>query len=120
MRFALAFLCAVCLGGCAAHTPVLYGGTVTRITVEGTRFVVSHTETRAEATRVSPERLPNRERMLYLALQAIEGASGCTVLPGTLYGDWSLTEAYLDCPETPSPRIQPQQTYRPALTPAAS
>lgn len=113
----LMMLLCVALVACAAHSPVLYGGQVARVTVDGSRFVVSFTDDRAEATRVSAERAPDRLQTLSKSLRAIELASGCDVVPGTLYGDWSLAEAWLTCPGKPQPRVQSRQTARPALSP---
>ncbi|WP_108261270.1 hypothetical protein [Mangrovicoccus ximenensis] len=108
-------LAALGLAACAPHSLPLHGGQSAEVEVGGSVFLVSYTGTRAEATRISHERHPDRMAMLSRALQAIEAASGCKVLPGTLYGDWSLAEAYLDCPGTPPQTIRPVLTHRPRV-----
>ncbi|WP_172327077.1 hypothetical protein [Mangrovicoccus sp. HB161399] len=114
-RAGLAGLALLGLAACSPHSLPLHGGKSARVEVGGSVFLVSYTGTRAEATRISTETRPERMVMLYRALQAIEAASGCAVLPGTLYGDWSLAEAYLDCPGTPPQTIQPVLTHRPRV-----
>ncbi|MBE3640396.1 hypothetical protein [Mangrovicoccus algicola] len=117
-RLAGPLLAMVVLAGCATQSlPLLHGGKVPRVSAGGSEFVVRYTATRAEATRVSPESRPRRMVMLARALEAIETASGCRVLPGTLYGDWSLAEAYLDCPGTAPQVIRPVLTHRPPIAP---
>ena len=110
---------ALVLAACAPHSLPLYKGEAARIDIDGSTFLVRHTDTRAEATRISPEAAPPRMLMLSRALRAIETASGCAVLPGTLYGDWSLAEAYLDCPGRDPAVLQPQLTHRPRIRPPA-
>lgn len=106
---------AIALAGCVAHSLPLYGGQAGEITVEGSRFLVRFTDTRAEASRMSPEAAPQRMEVLSRALRAIETVSGCRVRPGTLYGDWTLVEAYLSCPDAPSGRLQPVQSHGPPV-----
>ncbi len=115
-RAAIAGLALAGLAACSPHSLPLHGGKTARVEIGGSVFAVSYTGTRAEATRISPETQPDRMTMLYRALLAIEAASGCKVLPGTLYGDWSLAEAYLDCPGTSPQAIRPVLTHRPAIS----
>lgn len=115
-RVGLACVMAGTLAGCVPHSIPLYAGTAQRVTVDGSRFLVRWTDTRAEATRISPESRPQRMVILSRALRAIETVSGCTVLPGTLYGDTNLAEAYLDCPGRDPERLQPALTHRPPVT----
>ncbi|WP_138466369.1 hypothetical protein [Poseidonocella sp. HB161398] len=112
---ALAGMAVIGLASCIAHSPPLHGARPVRIASGGSVFLVRHTDTRAEATRISAEAHPDRMTILARALAAIEAASGCKVLPGTLYGDWTLAEAYLDCPGGVPQTIQPVLTHRPAI-----
>lgn len=109
-------LIALACGCCAPHSLPLYSGESADITVDGTRFLVRYTNSRAEATRVSPELSPNRMVILSRALRAIESASGCSVRPGTLYGDWNLIEAYLSCPDEPSGTMKPVLVHQPPVS----
>lgn len=109
------FFAGLLSAGCVPHSLPLYSGTSTEITVDGSRFLVRYTDTRAEATRISPDAAPERMVILSRALRGIETVSGCKVRPGTLYGDWNLTEAYLTCPDKPAGSLQPVQSHRPPL-----
>lgn len=106
---------AMALSGCAPHSLPLYAGQARTVTVEDSVFLVRWTDRRAEATRMSQHLAPDRMIMLSRALRAIEGASGCRVQAGSLYGDTSLAEAFLDCPETRPERLQPRLTHRPPI-----
>lgn len=106
---------AASLGGCVPHSLPLYAGQAAEITVDGSRFLVRFTDTRAEATRITPQGAPERLVILSRALRAIEDASGCQVRPGTLYGDTNLIEAYLTCPGKAEGALQPVQSHRPPL-----
>ena len=106
------------LAGCA--TPVLWSGTAKDVEIADLTFRVRFTDTRAEATRISSGHVPERMVVLAHAKAAIEQASGCTVRPGTLYGDWSLVEAYLSCPGQPQGRVRPVLVHQPPVTPPAA
>ncbi|MCA8879929.1 MAG: hypothetical protein KDA73_08240 [Rhodobacteraceae bacterium] len=84
-----------------------------RVAVGDTEFIVRHNSYRAEAVRTSAAAHPTVAAMLLRARAAMETASGCTVRPGTLYGDAVLSEAFLDCPGQQPARLQPRWIYSP-------
>jgi len=101
----------VSLAGCT--TPVMWGAPGATVEVGDSRYLVRWTDQRAEAVRLTAEARADRRIALLKAKLAIEAASGCRVLDGTLYGDWTLAEAWLGCPGHAPPRLKPVLTVTP-------
>jgi len=83
----------------ACSSPALrYGGVApVRVVVEGARYDVYRLGAEAQAIRVSMELLPRKAQSFARALAAIEAATGCKVVEGSLAGDQALVQAELDC-----------------------
>lgn len=111
MRHRACLFLALACAGCDTPSLPMRNAPRAQVVVEGTRFTVHHTATRAEAVRTSPARHPDKFAMLALAARAMEAASGCTLRPGTLYGDQVMAEAFLDCPGAPQTLLKPPLTY---------
>lgn len=90
---------ALVLGGCTSPSISMMGGTVREVTVDGSRFRVFMQPggTGVEAHRVSFEVLPSLIMTFERAYRAIELASGCSVLPGSLAGDRAIILAEVVC-----------------------
>ncbi len=50
-----------------------------------------------QAHRISPELLPSKSLVLLKAGRAIEFATGCGVVPGSVEGDQAIISAEVDC-----------------------
>ncbi|WP_139840119.1 hypothetical protein [Pseudoruegeria sp. SK021] len=87
--------------------------TRTEIVVDGHRYVVRHTDARAEAVRVSVAKPADKRVMIATAAKAIERASACQIRAGTLYGDQVMAEAFLDCLGQNGVTLSPRTTWRP-------
>lgn len=96
------------LSACAGPSLPLWHADRAEVTIAGHDYVVRHTDQRAEATRVSPAATPARGEMLVHAQSAMEAASGCTIRPGTLYGDRVMAEAMLICPGVEPAPLSPR------------
>ncbi|HHL22813.1 MAG TPA: hypothetical protein ENJ52_14980 [Aliiroseovarius sp.] len=77
----------------------MMGGAVREVTVDGSRFRVFMQPggSRVEAHRVSVEMLPSKVMTFARAWQAIEIATGCAVVAGSLGGDRAIVTARVDC-----------------------
>lgn len=115
IRVWISLLGMVFLAACASPSLPLLKGTRAEVSVGGMDFVVYYTDTRAEAIRVSTGKVPERRLVLAGAMYSIEKASGCKVMAGSLYGDWTLVEAFLTCPGKPSGRLRPVMVYEPPM-----
>lgn len=69
----------------------------TRIEVEGSTFSVHQRENWVEVYRVGFEALPRVPVILARAKVAIEQATGCKVVKGSLTGDQAIQRAEIDC-----------------------
>ena len=87
------------LAGCDSPSPAMMGGAMREVTVDGSRFRVFMQPggDRVEAHRVSVEMLPSKVTTFARARRAIERATGCTVLAGSLGGDRAIVTARVDC-----------------------
>lgn len=85
------------LAACASPAPEFFGAPQTRLELSGVRFAVFHRGDRAEAIRL--DRIPaNRQReMPVLLVQAMEQATGCSVIRRSLAGDTTEIRASLRC-----------------------
>jgi len=77
----------------------LVGGYVNEVRIDGSRFRVylQPGGNRVEAHRISPEPLPSLVVTFERAHRAIEQATGCTVAPESLRGDWAIVQAKVNC-----------------------
>lgn len=85
------------LAACTAPAPDLGPDQIREVTVGGSRFRVYSTGQKAESYRLNPAGPSGTEAVLAQARQAMEQATGCHVVPGSLTGDQSLQRAQLDC-----------------------
>lgn len=87
------------LGGCDSPAPAFLGGNATEVEIDSSRFRVftQHGSSRIEAHRISFEPLPSMVFTLEKAYRAIELATGCHVVPGSLAGDQAIILAKVDC-----------------------
>ncbi|MEE9389149.1 MAG: hypothetical protein V3U96_11115 [Paracoccaceae bacterium] len=87
------------LAGCDSPSLSLRGGSVHQVDVQGSRFRVYRQAggTLVEAHRVSFEALPSLVQTLEKAFLAIEMATGCIVMPGSLRGDQAIILAEVEC-----------------------
>ncbi len=94
MRFIAVFLLFT-----ACSSPALrYGGMApVRVEVGGARYDVYRLGAKVQAIRVSMELLPRKAQSFARAIAAIESATGCKVVEGSLTGDQALVQAELDC-----------------------
>lgn len=99
------------VASCDSPSPPMFGAQSARLMVGGHAFTVHYTEQRAESVRTSPMAEPGLRQMLLLSRTAIETASGCTVRPGTMYGDRVMAEAFLNCDGAPPAILRPQWRY---------
>ena len=69
------------------------------VTVDGSRFRVFMKSGgyRVEVHRVSPEMLPRKVETFARAYRAIEMATGCAVMAGSLGGDRAIVTARMTC-----------------------
>lgn len=93
----LPFIAALILAGCSAPGVEVWGGTTSKQVAGAHKFTVNFTSTRAEAYRTNPVWRPSRGDVFERAAQAMEKASGCKAVRGSLSGDVALVEADLIC-----------------------
>ncbi|WP_299194140.1 hypothetical protein [uncultured Litoreibacter sp.] len=96
MRFFLLALTA-CIAACSTPGVEVWGGTNSRQSVGAYSFTVNHTRTRAEAYRTNFALRPPRAEVFASAALAMELASGCKAVRGSLSGDVALIKADLIC-----------------------
>ena len=96
MKYGLLFIF-MALAACAS--PGFLGQPSQVVTEAGSSFrVYMRSGTRnVEAHRISPELLPSRSLVLAKAVSAIEFATGCGVVPGSVEGDQAIIKAEVDC-----------------------
>lgn len=70
---------------------------VRKVTVEGSTFSVHRRENWVEVYRTSFEALPRIPVILARAKIAIEQATNCNVVEGSLSGDQAIQRAEIDC-----------------------
>ncbi|MBK5934548.1 hypothetical protein C8N32_104146 [Rhodovulum imhoffii] len=93
VRF-LALAAVAALAGCDSPGPFFAPAPATRVTVDGSEFSVRRRNEKAQAIRLNRER---RDGVMRRAHEAIEIATGCIVVPGTLRGDPALVRATVYC-----------------------
>ncbi|MCI2395791.1 hypothetical protein [Aliiroseovarius sediminis] len=71
--------------------------TVKKASVDGSTFSVHRRENRVEVYRTSIEALPRLPVILARSEKAIEQATGCRVVAGSLSGDQAIQSAEIDC-----------------------
>lgn len=82
---------------CSTPHPSFLDAARHEVDVGGSRFVIYEKQGWVEVYRTSFERLPPRDAVFARARQAIEQATNCRVVPGSLTGDVALMRARLDC-----------------------
>ncbi len=87
------------LAGCDSPSPEMMGGAMREATVDGSRFRVFMKPGgyKVEAHRVSVEMLPSKVETFARAYRAIEIATGCKVVAGSLGGDRAIVTARVNC-----------------------
>ena len=92
-----AFLVFLVLAACSS--PRFLGEPSEVVTEAGSSFRVymRRASREVEAHRISPELLPSRSLVLAKAVSAIEYATGCGVVPGSVEGDQAIIRAEVDC-----------------------
>ncbi|MGR3344928.1 MAG: hypothetical protein ACU0DI_17215 [Paracoccaceae bacterium] len=99
MRMLVFLLCPLLAAACDGPSPAFIGQPVREVTVDDSRFRVfmQSGSRRAEAHRISMEPLPSLVLTLEKGYRAIETATGCAVVPGSLRGDQAIILAEVDC-----------------------
>ncbi len=99
MRMLLFLLCPLLAAACDGPSPAFVGQPVREVTVDDSRFRVFMKigSGQVEAHRISPEPLPSLVLTLEKAYRAIEVATGCVVVAGSLRGDQAIVLARVDC-----------------------
>jgi len=83
--------------GCASPHPAFMSVEKQVITVQGSTFHVRIKDDKAEVIRTNFERIPKIGDTFPKAVTAIEQASGCTVVSGSMRGDPALMMAKINC-----------------------
>ncbi|PHQ94431.1 MAG: hypothetical protein COB40_12210 [Marinosulfonomonas sp.] len=98
-KFTIIVTTLLAVSGCDSASPKFIGGSVKEVTVEQSRFRVfsQYGGNAIEAHRVSIEPLPSLVLTLDKAYRAIELATGCRVVEGSLRGDRAIILAEVDC-----------------------
>ncbi len=87
------------LVACDSPRPELFRGSVTVVQIAAIQFRVymQNGGNSVEAHRISFETLPSLVLTLDRGVKAIEIATGCNVVPGSLRGDQAIVLAEVDC-----------------------
>lgn len=96
MRFSFIFVLLV-LAACSSPGRKFSGTTPVRVTVEGSIFDIYTVGSDVKAVRLSVELLPRRDEIGARAIVAIEQATGCKYVAGSLAGDQALLQARVTC-----------------------
>jgi hypothetical protein len=93
------FFVVLVMGGCDSPSVSMMGGRVQEVSVDASRFRVFMQPggNAVEAHRVSFEALPSLVVTLERGYRAIEMATGCRVVAGSLGGDRAIVLAQVDC-----------------------
>ena len=97
MRFAACLTFALALAGCDGPSAEFAGLPPRIVEVEGSTFRVWVDGPRAEALRTNAEASFTLAAVAPRAARAMEMASGCRVVPGSIEGDAAMIRAALDC-----------------------
>lgn len=101
MRYAglgVALVALTLVAGCNTPSPAMWTAPMQKVSVDGMTFEVRQRDDVVEVARVNilaPGRL---RQVMSVAPRAIEQATGCFVVPGTLVGDPALMTAEITCP----------------------
>lgn len=87
----------IILSACSVPTPEMRGSEPSRHEVAGYIFEVNHSRSRAEAYRKNVAWRPDQSEVFERAAQAMEQASGCKAVRGSLAGDIARVTADLIC-----------------------
>jgi phage protein U len=87
----------ILLTACASPAPEFFGAEQTRVELSGVRFAVFHRGNRAEAIRLDRIPADRHREMPVLLVQAMEQATGCTVIRQSMAGDTTEIRASLRC-----------------------
>ena len=87
----------VSLAGCDSPSPRMRGAAAQTVEVAGSTFGVHWLGSEVEIYRTSMEFMPRLGEVMAKAEQAVEIATGCRVVPGSLKGDAALMVARIDC-----------------------
>lgn len=98
MRILLAILGPLLLTACNTPSAEFQGIEPQIVNVAQSTFEVRVNGNAAEALRTNSEYSPSMSYVADRATTAIEHASGCTVLAGSLSGDPAMVRADLSCP----------------------
>ena len=99
MRLTASVVMLLIVSACDGPSLGFIGQPVRKISIDDSRFRVFMPvgSGRVEAHRISPELLPSLVLTLEKAYRAIEAATGCVVVPGSLRGDQAIVLARVDC-----------------------
>ena len=99
MRLLVSLLGLLMVTACNGPSLVFIGQPVRLVAVDGSRFRVfmQSGSGQVEAHRISPEPLPSLVLTFDKAYRAIEVATGCKVVSGSLQGDHAIILAEVDC-----------------------
>jgi len=87
----------VMLIACDSPAPAMMGADATQMTIDGVTFTIRIRGDRAEAIRTNMMPNPSIGAIYPRALQAMEQASGCSVIEDSPRGDVAVMRADLDC-----------------------
>lgn len=85
------------LVACDSPSPAMIGIAPTFVAVDGAEFSVRRNGNRAEAIRTNAMPFPSIGAIVHRAGDAMEQATGCTVITDTLRGDQNVMRADLLC-----------------------
>ena len=95
-RIIFLFVVAGLLAACGSH-PAFMGVQMQVIKIRGSTFQIRIKDENVEAIRTNFEYVPKIGDIFPKAQEAMEIASGCTVVPGSMKGDPALILAKLKC-----------------------
>lgn len=96
-RFVFLGLMSGVLMGCDSPHPAFMSVEAQTIKVRGSTFKVRIKDDKAEVIRTNFERIPKIGDTFPKAAEAIEIASGCSVVPNSMKGDPTLMMARIKC-----------------------
>ena len=96
-RLTISSLALLILSGCISTHPAFMSVEPQTVEVQGSTFKIRIKEDTAQAIRTNFEYVPKIGEIFPKAAQAIEIASGCSVVPNSMKGDPALMTAKLKC-----------------------
>ena len=97
MRFFLIFVVLTALAACSSPGKQFSGVEPVRVIVEGSTFDIYTVGSDVKIVRLSVEMLPKRAVIGARAIVAIEQATGCKFVAGSMTGDPALMQAKISC-----------------------